>query len=167
MTVEVYHGERRWLMFTRSQRFYDAVYSSKDYAGEARKLKQFIAAHKRSAGNSLLDVACGTGGHVPYLVDDFAYEGLDLDPEMLALAQARFPQVPFHLGNMLDFALGRRFDVVTCLFSSIAYSRDGDGITSGDCYHGESPRSRRGSAGWPLLLSPGLVSRAAACRLRG
>lgn len=115
-------------MFTGSQRFYDAVYSSKDYAGEARKLKRFIAAHKRSEGNSLLDVACGTGGHVPYLVDDFAYEGLDLDPEMLALAQARFPQVPFHLGNMLDFALGRRFDVVTCLFSSIAYSKTVTGL---------------------------------------
>jgi SAM-dependent methyltransferase len=115
-------------MFNKSQRFYDAIYRSKDYAGEARKLKKFIAAHKRSEGNSLLDVACGTGGHVPYLVDDFAYEGFDLDPEMLAIAQARFPGVPFHLGNMLTFSLGRRFDIVTCLFSSIAYTRTVSGL---------------------------------------
>lgn len=110
-------------MFTKSQRFYDAVYSEKDYAGEAERLKRFIAAHKRSDGSALLDVACGTGGHAPYLRDDFAYEGLDLDPEMLALARARHPHIPFHLGDMVDFDLGRQFDVVCCLFSSIGYTR--------------------------------------------
>lgn len=110
-------------MFSKSQRYYDAIYSDKDYAEESRRLKRFIAQHKRSPGNSLLDVACGTGGHIPYLRDDFAYEGLDLDPEMLMLARQRFPDIPFHVGDMVDFALGRQFDVVTCLFSSIAYAR--------------------------------------------
>ena len=110
-------------MFTKSQRFYNAIYASKGYAEEARRLKHFIAAHKRSAEHALLDVACGTGGHVPYLRDDFAYEGLDLDPEMLTLARQRFPDIPFHHGDMVDFALGRQFDIVTCLFSSIAYTR--------------------------------------------
>src|SRR5262249_13065235 len=65
--------------------------------------------------------ACGTGAHVPWLGDAFVYEGLDLDPEMLALAQARFPTTPFHLGDMVDFTMAQQFDVVTCLFSSIAY----------------------------------------------
>jgi SAM-dependent methyltransferase len=110
-------------MFTKSQRYYDAIYAEKDYAEEARRLKRFTIEHKRSAGNALLDVACGTGGHVPYLRDDFAYEGLDLDPEMVALARQRFPDVPFHQGDMAEFSLGRTFDVVTCLFSSIAYAR--------------------------------------------
>jgi SAM-dependent methyltransferase len=110
-------------MFSKSQRFYDAIYSWKDYAEEARRLKRFIAEHKRSVGNALLDVACGTGGHIPYLRDDFDYVGLDLDPKMLALAGKRFPGIPFHQGDMVDFTLGRQFDVVTCLFSSIAYSR--------------------------------------------
>ncbi|HEU5437700.1 MAG TPA: methyltransferase domain-containing protein [Ktedonobacterales bacterium] len=110
-------------MFTKSQHYYDAIYAGKDYAEEARRLKRFIAEHKRSSGNTLLDVACGTGGHVPYLRDDFAYEGLDLDPEMLALARQRFPDLPFHQGDMVHFDLGRTFDVVTCLFSSISYTR--------------------------------------------
>lgn len=111
------------MMFSKSQRFYDALYSGKDYAEEARRLKRFIAGHKRSVGTSLLDVACGTGGHVSYLRDDFDYEGLDLDPEMLALARTRFPGIRFHEGDMVEFDLGRQFDVVTCLFSSIAYAR--------------------------------------------
>ena len=110
-------------MFTKSQRFYGAIYATKDYAEEVRRLKAFITAHKRSAGHALLDIACGTGGHVPYLRDEFVYEGLDLDPEMLALARQRFPDIPFYQGDMVDFALGRQFDVVTCLFSSIAYTR--------------------------------------------
>ena len=108
-------------MFTKSQRFYDALYGWKDYAEEARRLKRIIAQHKRSAGHALLDVACGTGGHTPYLRDDFEYAGLDLDPEMLGLARKRFPEVPFQQGNMSDFVLGRRFDVIICLFGSIAY----------------------------------------------
>lgn len=110
-------------MFAKSERFYDAIYSWKDYAEEARRLKVLIAAHQRAPGRALLDVACGTGGHVPFLRDDFAYEGLDLDPEMLAIARERNPGIPFHQGNMLDFDLKRQFDVITCLFSSIAYAR--------------------------------------------
>jgi SAM-dependent methyltransferase len=110
-------------VFTRSQRFYDAIYSWKDYAEEAAQIKRLISEYKRSSGTTLLDVACGTGGHIPYLSPDFAYEGLDLDPEMLALAKKRFPDVAFHQGDMADFDLGRQFDVVTCLFSSIAYTR--------------------------------------------
>ena len=109
-------------MFTKSAQIYDAVYNAKDYAGEAQRLKAFIAEHKRSAGNTLLDIACGTGGHVPYLRDEYAYEGLDLDPRMLDIARERNPGIAFHQGDMTDFDLGRQFDVVTCLFSSIGYA---------------------------------------------
>lgn len=115
-------------MFTKTAHLYDAVYSAKDYAGEAQRLKAFIAAHKRSPGNTMLDVACGTGGHIPYLRDDFVYEGLDLDPQMLAIARERYPDVVFHQGDMVNFDLGRQYDIVACLFSSIAYSATPAGL---------------------------------------
>jgi SAM-dependent methyltransferase len=51
-------------------------------------------------------------------------EGLDLDAEMLAVARQRLPGVPFHLEDFRAFDLGRHYDVVVCLFSSIAYARD-------------------------------------------
>ena len=89
-------------MFSQSAHIYDAVYSAKDYAGEVRRLKAFIAEHKRSAGNTLLDIAGGTGGHVPYLRDAFAYEGVDLDPQMLAIACERDPGIVFHQGDRYD-----------------------------------------------------------------
>jgi SAM-dependent methyltransferase len=108
-------------MFSKSAAFYDVIYSFKDYAHEASLLHVLIQQHKRSPGTALLDVACGTGGHIAFLKADYAVEGLDLDPGMLAVARQRFPDVPFHLGDMVSFDLGRRFDVVACLFSSIGY----------------------------------------------
>ena len=47
--------------------------------------------------------------------------GLDLDPQLLAIARERLGDVELHEGDMTAFSLGRRFDVVTCLFSSIGY----------------------------------------------
>ena len=67
-------------MFTKSEAFYDAIYSWKNYQREASRLRELIAVHKRSPGQALLDVACGTGSHIPYLREDFDVEGLDLDP---------------------------------------------------------------------------------------
>jgi SAM-dependent methyltransferase len=71
-------------------------------------------------------VACGTGGHIPYLREAFTIEGLDLDPQMLRIARAKHPDVSFHAGDMADFELGRQFDVVVSLFSSVGYVRTPD-----------------------------------------
>jgi trans-aconitate methyltransferase len=40
---------------------------------------------------------------------------------MLAIARAKHPDIPFHLGDMVDFSVSRQFDVVASLFSSIGY----------------------------------------------
>jgi SAM-dependent methyltransferase len=47
--------------------------------------------------------------------------GVDVDRNMLAVASQRCPGVPLVRADMIDLALDERFDVVTCLFSSIAY----------------------------------------------
>lgn len=114
-------------VFRRSAEVYDAVYSFKDYAAEADRLRALFADRVPQA-TSLLDVACGTGTHLEYLAFDFEIEGLDLDEHLLAVAQARLPGVPLHLGDMTEFALGRRFDIVTCLFSSIGYVGTVEGL---------------------------------------
>lgn len=110
-------------MFTKSAEYYDAIYAAvgKNYEQEAARLHGFIQTHKRSPGNTLLDIGCGTGAHLPYLRPCYTIEGLDLNAEILAVAQQKFPDVAFHQGDMVDFNLGRAFAVVTCLFSSIGY----------------------------------------------
>ncbi|UCF10367.1 MAG: class I SAM-dependent methyltransferase [Candidatus Bipolaricaulota bacterium] len=111
-------------------RYYDKIYGFKDYAAEAEKLVDVIATHLRSSGNCLLDVACGTGRHLSLLRDRFDVEGLDLSAEMLAVARESCPDIPFHQGDMRTFALDKRFDIVTCLFSSIGYVLTSDGLRS-------------------------------------
>jgi SAM-dependent methyltransferase len=73
-------------------------------------------------------VACGTGGHVGGLRAHYSVEGLDLDEKLLAVARRKHPDVAFHHGDMRTFDLGRRFDVVTCLGSSIGYTRTEEGM---------------------------------------
>jgi len=109
-------------MFSHTAQYYDTIYRSmKDYGAEAEKLTAFIRQYRRSTGNHLLDVACGTGLHLSYLKQHFQVEGLDLDEQLLAIARQRNPGIPLHHVDMTDFNLGCTFDVVTCLFSSIGY----------------------------------------------
>ena len=108
-------------MFSRTAHLYDAVYSFKDYPTEAARLRELVEERVPGA-RTLLDVACGTGKHLAELRAWYDVEGVDLDPALLAIARERLPDVPLHEGNMVAFDLGREFDVVTCLFSSIAYT---------------------------------------------
>ncbi len=110
-------------MFTQSARYYDAILSArgKDYEEETRRLHDFIAAHKRSSGEALLDVGCGTGSHLVYLKARYEVQGLDLDAAMLDIAAEKLPGVKLRQGDMVDFDLEQQFDVIVCLFSSIGY----------------------------------------------
>lgn len=111
-------------MYALTADVYDLIYSWKDYAGESAQIVDLVRARLGDGPLTLLDVACGTGRHLDHLQAEFRVAGLDLTPEVLALARARLPGVPLHQADMTDFDLGQSFDVVTCLFSSIGYARD-------------------------------------------
>ncbi len=115
-------------MFDKSAELYDLFYDWKDYRAEAEKVRELVAARNPDA-RTLLDVACGTGSHLVHLRDWLAVEGLDLDPGLLTVAARRLPEVALHEADMRDFDLGRTFDVVTCLFSSIGYVETTDGLS--------------------------------------
>ncbi len=108
-------------MYTQSAKYYDALYRSmgKDYASEAAVLRRIIDQRCRSGGKALLDVGCGTGKHIEYLREHYDCEGLDIERTMLDIARNRNPSVPFHLGDMMGFNLGKRFDGIVSLFGGI------------------------------------------------
>ncbi|HDH03183.1 MAG TPA: class I SAM-dependent methyltransferase [Actinobacteria bacterium] len=105
-----------------SASIYDVIYAGvgKDYHGEVEYLSR-LANNLGSNPSSWLDVACGTGQHLAGLIDIFDVEGVDGSAEMLSVARRRLPSVALHEGDMRSFSLGRQFDVVSCLFSSIGY----------------------------------------------
>ncbi|MBN2554364.1 MAG: class I SAM-dependent methyltransferase [Anaerolineales bacterium] len=114
-------------MYRRSAAVYDAIYAGvgKDYAQESQKVREILAEYTRTPISSLLDVACGTGGHLVHLRNYFHVEGVDLNAEMLAAAREKLPDVILHQGNMQDFDLRKTFDALICLFSAIGYA---DGV---------------------------------------
>ncbi len=111
------------LLYSGLAKYYDAIYSWKDYSSEVRFIRKLIASSKKSGGNELLDVGCGTGRHIALLLDDFKCTGLDLSDEMLRIARRNVKGAKFVKGNMFGFELHKKFDVILCLFSAIAYAK--------------------------------------------
>ncbi len=118
--------------------YYDYIYHWKDYEDDIRVLKELIEAHGTSSGNALLDIGCGTGNHLVHLVGDYDCVGLDCSKEMLALAAEKLPDVELILGDMTDFDLERRFDVIISMFSTMGYAKtlqDLDAVTRNIARH--------------------------------
>jgi SAM-dependent methyltransferase len=109
-------------MYTKTAAYYDQLYHFVDYAGMAARVRELALARAPSA-RTLLDVGCGTGQHLARLAETFDVEGLDLNPELLDIARGRCAGLRFHEADMASFTLPARFDVITCLFSSIGYVR--------------------------------------------
>jgi SAM-dependent methyltransferase len=136
--------------YRRQAEIYDLLYEWKPYAAEALRIHE-LAEERLAGAGSLLDVACGTGRHLEYLRSWYAVEGLDAEPALIEVARQRLPQVTFHVGDMRDFELGRRFDIVTCLFSSIGYMH-----TPADLALALATMGRHLSPGGLLLVEPWL-----------
>jgi SAM-dependent methyltransferase len=111
-------------MFSESAEIYDTVYSAlKDYRAEASKIVELL---RRVAPGAVrvLDVACGTGEHARILSQEHGLlvEGVDIDASLLAVARRKNPGGAFYEADMCSFRLGRTYDAVLCLFSSIGYA---------------------------------------------
>jgi ubiquinone/menaquinone biosynthesis C-methylase UbiE len=109
------------LLHSKLAKYYDRVYSFKDYLDEAVRLQNLIIKYSESGGNSLLDVACGTGLHLKHLKDDFSCTGADISKSMLRIARKNAKGVTFKEADMKTLRLGKQFDVIVCLLSSIGY----------------------------------------------
>jgi SAM-dependent methyltransferase len=107
-------------VYSRSAEFYDKLYAKKDYEGESARLVALVR-ERNPAARSLLDVACGTGRHLSFLKREFRAEGVDASRRIIAVARAANPDLRFYVGDMRRIGLVARYDVVTCLFSSIGY----------------------------------------------
>ena len=109
-------------MFAKSAQWYDALYSFKDYAKESAAIVSLLKQEHPTA-SSVLDVACGTAEHDRYLSHAYRVDGLDINEDFVRAAAAKNPGGEYFCADMTDFDLGKSYDAVLCLFSSIGYAR--------------------------------------------
>ncbi len=119
-------------MFLKSATLYDRIYGSfKDYEQECHSIHALLQQEHGSA-HTLLDVGCGTGEHACLLKSIFGYEvdGIDLDADLIAVAKDKNPDGTFCQSDMADFVMGKTYDAVICLFSSIGYVKTLDRVAA-------------------------------------
>lgn len=124
-------------IYSNEASLFDLLYGNKDYEKESEIINQIIDEYKKSSGEALLDVACGTGGHLQYLSKNFKCDGLDINEDLLRIAANKAPKTHFIKDDMSNFKLQKRYDVITCLFSSIGYTETLDRLrkTIDNFYH--------------------------------
>ncbi len=104
--------------------YYDQIYQKrKNYANESKTIREIIEKFENIQSKTLLDVGCGTGEHLKHLSLEYRCTGVDINRMMIKLARRKVPEAKFKVANMIDFRLREKFDVITCLFSSIGYVR--------------------------------------------
>lgn len=117
--------------YIKSAEIYDALYlAKKDYTKEADQVHNLIEEHKRTEGNTLLDVACGTGLHAEAFKQWYDVEGLDLSEAQLDIARKRLPNVAFYHSDMTQFDTGKQYDAITCLFGAVGELLDIEQVDS-------------------------------------
>ena len=103
-------------------KYYDQIYlNMKNYQKEATIIKDLTRQLEKRESRTLLDVGCGTGEHLKHLSSDFQCTGIDINRNMIRTAKDKVPNAKFKIGNMIDFTLEEKFDIIISLFSSIGY----------------------------------------------
>jgi SAM-dependent methyltransferase len=109
--------------FGRYARYYDIIYSDKDYAAEVRAVAELLRATLGPGPRRVLDAGCGTGSHAALLAAlGHDVTGVDRSPEMLAVARDKVnDRVRLAPGDVRHLELGEEFDAVVCLFAVVSY----------------------------------------------
>jgi SAM-dependent methyltransferase len=110
--------------------FYDAFTAASDYETWAREALAAATRHGL-AGDSLLDLACGTGkSFLPFLRRGFAVTGCDASSAMLAEAAIKAPEVELVRRDIRELPSLGSFDLVTCFDDSLNYMLDPGGLAA-------------------------------------
>ena len=102
------------------------------HAGEEEAIERSFRSIPKDPGNWMLDVGCGRGGSADYLRRNGwgRVEGIDRDAESIEYARATWPEVGFHVCDVLDVprTVTRTFDVIYMLNAFYAFDRQRDAL---------------------------------------
>jgi SAM-dependent methyltransferase len=115
--------------FEQYARYYDLLYSDKDYAAEVAYLHSLLQRYA-SGTSTILELGCGTGMHAALLADaGYKIHGIDASKPMLTAANRRLAELRQDKNRTLSFSLGdartyraeHTFDAVIALFHVVSY----------------------------------------------
>lgn len=72
-------------------------------------------------GNIILDIGCGTGSLTHLLISLGDVTGMDLSVDMLSIARQKSNQVTWIKGDMTQFELIQKFNIITIFCDSLNY----------------------------------------------
>ena len=102
-------------------KYYDLFYKGKDYSEEVDFLKKIFNKFGKKPVR-ILNLGCGTGAHDKDLVNEnYQVTGMDLSEEMIEIAKDKVPDAEFVVGDISNFNLNDKFDVIICMFSVLGY----------------------------------------------
>ena len=106
---------------------YDELYSDKDYGAECGLIIKVIGDSDINV-NSILDVGCGTGGHlIPLAQHGYKLTGIDPSDSMLDVARIKSIDNEVHdsidliNGNAAEFSCSKEHDFAIMMFAVIGY----------------------------------------------
>jgi SAM-dependent methyltransferase len=105
---------------------YDLFYADKDYDDEVGLIQRTFEQHSSGRLSAVLDLGCGTGNHALRLAErGCSVTGLDRSPAMLSIAREKAVAASIDIdlieGDVRDFELGKRFDLVISMFAVMGY----------------------------------------------
>jgi SAM-dependent methyltransferase len=102
------------------------------HAGEEEAIERAFRSIPKNSENWMLDVRCGRGGSTEYL-RQYGWghvEGIDRDSDSIEYARATYPEIGFHVCDVLDIArtVTRTFDVIYMLNAFYAFDRQREAL---------------------------------------
>ncbi|MCA9429705.1 MAG: class I SAM-dependent methyltransferase [Candidatus Omnitrophica bacterium] len=114
-------------IYTGFAQGYDLVMRDVDFEQWAQHILRLRDRHGLE-GNRILNLACGTGVIQPTWIEHgFEVVGIDQSEEMIVEARRKnsdLDGVVFEVGDMREFDLGEKYDLITCLYDSLNYLTD-------------------------------------------
>ncbi len=118
--------------FNLYAKYYNLLYKDKDYTGEVEYIDKIISSFSQDKASALLDLGCGTGIHADLFSErGYIVDGVDLSEQMIAEAKENYSsnsKLRFFTGNINDFRIDKKYEVVTSLFHVISYQNSNNAL---------------------------------------
>jgi SAM-dependent methyltransferase len=107
-------------------KYYDTLYTDKDYEKECDFIEEVFQRYLLIKPVKILDVGCGTGGHLVHLARrGYEIMGIDKSEYMVQIAEEKIRKYNLRakviVADVLDFNLAEKFDACISMFAVMSY----------------------------------------------